>query len=50
MRRSLGERELFLRYMLVVEWRIVFVSGFGSELDVSRHAAIKRLNLFKRQG
>ena len=34
MRKSLGERELFLRYVLVVEHRIVLVCGFRSELDV----------------
>ena len=34
MRKSLGDRELFLRYELVVEHRIVLVCGFRSELDV----------------
>ena len=35
LRRSLGERELFLCHMLVVEWRILLVSGLGSKLDVN---------------
>ena len=45
MRRSLGERELFLRHMLVVEWRILLVSGLGSELDVDVRESDEALQL-----